>query len=140
MDRQRNRLSKREMHELLAKWQVAWNAHDLRAVIELFDDQVEFEHWTGARVRGRQALLRAWTPWFQNHGGFRFDWQDLFVDEAEQKVLLQWQLEWPSDQAEYEGKRERRCGVDILHFRNGKIVRKDCYAKTCVEIGGDCAS
>lgn len=37
----------------------------------------------------------------------------------------------------YEGIPEERRGVDILHFRNGKIIRKLTYSKTVAEIGKD---
>ena len=86
--------------------------------------------------QGKEALRKAWEPWFQNHGGFRFDEEDTFIDEAEQKVLFQWTLDWPSVEKEYRGKAERRRGVDVMHFRGGKIIRKNTYSKTTLEIEG----
>ncbi len=37
----------------------------------------------------------------------------------------------------YEGKPEKRQGVDVLHFRDGKIVQKLTYAKTMIGIDGE---
>jgi hypothetical protein len=102
--------------------------------MELFDEDILFENWTGAKVRGKKALHQAWKPWFENHRGFRFIGEDIFIDELEQKVLYQWILEWPSSEKGYEGKPERRRGLDVIHFRNGQIARKDTYSKTTVEI------
>ena len=79
---------------------------------------------------------QAWKPWFRNHGGFRFVGEDLFIDEAAQKVLYQWRLEWPSPEKGYEGKPEKRRGLDVIHFHGGKIHRKSTYAKTTLEIDG----
>jgi ketosteroid isomerase-like protein len=129
-------LSAHEIKEALERWNEAWNAHDLEGVLSLFHEEVVFENWTGARVKGREALRNAWREWFSNHGGFRFDFEDLFVDEGQQKALSQWSLEWPSMENGFEGEREVRRGVDIIHFKDGKIIRKLTYCRTTVEIGG----
>jgi len=129
-------LSKEEISKAMIQWELAWNDHDLAGVMELFHEDVFFEHWHGAIVQGKEALHQAWAPWFENHGGFRFTTEDLFVDEAKQKVLYRWQLDWPSSEKGYEGRPERRRGVDVVHFRDGKIIQKLTYSKTTVEIDG----
>ena len=128
--------SRNEIKEALNRWNRAWDQHDLDGVMELFDDLILFENWTGAKVLGKEALHQAWKPWFENHRGFRFIGEDIFIDEVEQKVLYQWVLEWPSSERGFEGKPERRRGLDVIHFRKRLIVRKDTYSKTTVEIEG----
>lgn len=129
-------LSRDEIREALNQWNHAWDKHDLNGVMELFDDEVLFENWTGGKVKGKESLRQAWAPWFENHGGFRFTEEETFIDEAEQKALFRWQLQWPSFEKGYEGRPERRRGVDVLHFRDGKIIQKLTYSKTAVEIDG----
>ncbi len=129
-------LSRNEIKEALTRWNQAWDEHDLDGVMGLFHEDVLFENWTGAKVQGKRALHQAWKPWFKNHRGFRFAGEDLFIDETEQKVLYQWCLDWPCSEKGYEGKSERRRGLDIIHFRDGKIIRKNTYSKTTVEIEG----
>ncbi len=129
-------LSREEIREALNQWNHAWDKHDLNGVMELFDDEVLFENWTGGKVKGKEALHQAWAPWFENHGGFRFTEEETFIDEAEQKALFRWQLQWPSFEKGYKGRPERRRGVDVLHFRDGKIIQKLTYSKTTVEIDG----
>lgn len=129
-------LSRAEIQETLRKWNQAWNAHDLDGVMELFHGDILFDNWTGGRAQGKEALRQAWEPWFKNHGGFRFHEEDTFIDEAEQKVLFQWTLDWPSNEKGYQGKREKRRGVDVMHFKDGKIIRKSTYSKTTLEIEG----
>jgi len=129
-------LSKEELREAMARWGRSWDEHDIGGVMDLFHEEVFFEHWTGMRINGREALREAWTPWFTNHGGFRFTEEDIFIDEEGQKVLYQWQLDWPSNEKGSLGKPERRWGIDVIHFRDGKIIRKLTYIKTLIEIEG----
>lgn len=129
-------LTRAELLEALARWEDAWNAHDLETVMALFADDVVFEHWHGARVVGAAALRDAWAGWFAEHGGFRFETEDMFVDEAAQKALYRWTLDWPSVERGREGERERRRGVDAIAFRDGLIVEKLTYSKTVLELDG----
>jgi len=91
---------------------------------------------TGGKAQGKKAIHQAWEPWFKNHGGFRFTEEDTFIDEGNQKVLFQWTLDWPSGEKGYRGKPERRRGVDVMHFKDGKIIRKYTFSKTTLEIDG----
>ena len=129
-------LSRQSLIQAMEQWNQAWDAHDLEGVMSLFHEDVVFDNWTGGRARGRDALKKAWKPWFENHGGFRFVSEDLFVDETQQKVLYRWTLLWPSFEKGYEGRPESRRGVDVIHFRNGKIIEKLTYCKTRIEIDG----
>jgi len=130
-------LSREAIKKAMMQWEVAWNNHDLNGVMEFFHADIFFEHWHGAKVRGKDALHQAWTPWFTNHNGFQFTTEDLFVDEIEQKVLYRWQLDWPSIEKGYAGKPEQRRGVDVIHFKDGKIIQKLTYSKTTVQINGE---
>jgi hypothetical protein len=127
-------LTKIKMHECMAVWLSAWDAHNLDGVMALLHDDVVFENWTGEIINGKVALRLAWAPWFLRHGNFIFSREDIFVDEQEQKVLFSWKLEWPSLEAAYKGKPEIRRGVDVLHFLEGKIYKKYSYSKTTLHI------
>ena len=129
-------LSREEIKKALAQWNSAWDNHDLDGVMKLFHEEIFFENWTGGRAVGREALRKAWAPWFANHGGFRFCEEDTFIDEKEQKVLYRWELSWPSSEKGYEGKPEKRRGLDVIHFQDGKIIQKLTYVKTTLEIDG----
>ena len=129
-------LTRPEIIDVMTKWEVAWNDHDLNGVMHLFHNDVVFEHWNNACVKGKNALRDAWAPWFAKHGGFWFTTEELIVDEPAQKVLYRWILNWPSLEKGYEGKAEKRSGVDVLHFLGGKIIQKITYSKTGLEIDG----
>lgn len=130
------KLTKQRIKEEMARNGVAWDNRDLEGVLELYHDDVYFENWTGGSAKGKQALREAWTPWFTTGGNFRFNRQDMFIDEEEQKLTVTWDLEWPSPEKGYEGKPEKRRGLDILHFKDGKVIKKLTYSKTTVEIEG----
>jgi len=130
-------LSRKDIKDALKQWNLAWDNHDLEGVMELFHEEVLFENWTGGKARGKEALKKAWEPWFTNHGDFRFTEEETYIDETEQKALYRWLLEWPSFENNYEGKREKRRGVDVLHFKDGKIIKKLTYSKTTIEIDGE---
>lgn len=128
-------LKRTEIEQLLKVWNRAWDEHDLDGVMDLFHEEILFENWTGGSARGKEALRKAWAPWFANHGGFRFTEEDTFIDEPGQKVLYRWTLDWPSAESGYEGRPEKRRGVDVMHFKDGKIIQKLTYSKTTLQIG-----
>jgi ketosteroid isomerase-like protein len=129
-------LSRDQIEKALKQWNLAWDNHDLEGVMALFHEDVIFDNWTGGKVTGKATLRKAWEPWFSNHGNFRFVEEETFIDEKEQKVLYRWLLEWPSFESGSEGKPEKRRGVDVIHFENGKIIKKLTYSKTTIEIDG----
>jgi ketosteroid isomerase-like protein len=131
------KLTRDQIETALRKWNQAWDNHDLEGVMELFHADVQFDNWTGGIARGKAALEKAWAPWFANHGGFRFIEEETFIDEKEQKVLYRWLLEWPSFEKGHAGRPEKRRGVDIIHFQDGKIINKFTYSKTTIEIDGE---
>lgn len=123
-----------KVKEKFIQWMELWNNHNLEGVLEWMDEQIIFEHWTGSVVSGKKLLRKAWTPWFTNHGGFSFTTEDFFFDETEQKLTFLWTLDWPSRQKGFEGLIEKRRGIDVIYFRNEKIIRKISYSKTLVTI------
>ena len=129
-------LKRREIENALRRWNQAWDDHDFEGVMELFHDDILFENWTGGKSQGKAALQQAWASWFAHHGGFRFTEEETFIDVEQQKALYRWQLEWPSTEKGFEGKPEKRRGVDVLHFKDGKIIKKLTYSKTTLEIDG----
>lgn len=128
--------SKPEIEILVKEWLNKWNEHNLEEVMNFIHDDIVFENWTGAKIQGKNLLKKAWTPWFRNHGNFKFTDEDIFFDEKDQKLVLIWKLDWPSQLDHFTGKTEIRRGVDIIYFLEKKIFRKYSYTKTTVEIDG----
>ncbi len=130
-------LEREEIENFWNDWNAAWDNHDFEGVMEFFHDDIFFNNWTGGSAKGKEQLRQAWKNWFLNHGNFKFIQEDVFIDVKAQKLLYQWTLEWPSFEKGHEGKLEKRRGVDVMHFKDGKIVNKLTYSKTTLEIGGE---
>ena len=129
-------LSRRQIQKAFDNWNQAWARYDLDGVMALMHDDVLFDNWTGGKARGKATLRKAWQQWF-DQGGFRFIEQELFIDEEQQKVLFRWDLVWPCTEKGFEGKTERRSGVDVIHLQDGKIIQKLTFSKTTIEIDGE---
>jgi len=115
---------------------LAWNHHDLDGVLSYMSKDVVFEHWNGLVTRGAGALRRLWHPWFQNHGGFRFELTSLAAEKGREAAAFEWTLYWPSREPGYRGLPEIRKGIDVVRFRGGKIVEKRSYVTTRLMIAG----
>lgn len=124
------KLRKTEAFKKFNLWLTAWNIHDLDGVMELMHQDIVFENWDGRIVKGKEMLKKAWMPWFFRHDDFKFIQEDIFFDEQEQKMVFQWWLKWLPAGINSEGQNEIRKGVDILHFKDGKIFRKVTYSIT----------
>ena len=127
-------LKKKEIKDLLEQWNLAWENYDFDKMMAFYHDDIYFENWNGAYIKGIEALRKAWKPWFDNNGNFRFTEEETFIDEDLQKALYRWVLKWPSMESGFKGKPETRRGVDVIHFKDGKIIKKLTYSKTTIEI------
>ena len=114
--------------ETLKAFLAAFNAHDLDAIMEFFDDACELETprgpdpW-GTRYVGKAAVRESLAARFTGipdvHYGDDAHWV------AGDRGVSTWLLTGTSTT----GERIRVHGVDLLQFRSGKIVKKDSYWK-----------
>jgi len=128
------KLSGIEIRNQFNTWLIAWNDHDLNGVMDFMHDDIIFNSWSGAIISGKTALTKSWERWFSDHQNFKFTLEDLIIDENEQKMSFSWELDWPSFEKKYSGKREKRKGVDVLLLKEGKIYKKNSYSKTTLQI------
>ena len=123
-------LTRQEIIVKLDAWLTAWNNHHLGGVMEWLHEDIIFENWDGNTIKGRDLLYKAWKLWFNDDGNFNFVKDEIIVDEPEQKFLFAWTLTWSARESGYEGRREIRKGLDVIHLKNGKILSKLTYTKT----------
>lgn len=114
--------------ETLEGFLKAFNAHDLDAIMEFFAEDCEFdmprgaEPW-GTRYIGKRAVREGLATRFAGIPDVHYGEDAHWV--AGNNGVSTWLLTGTSKA----GAAIRVHGVDLLHFRDGKIVKKDSYWK-----------
>jgi ketosteroid isomerase-like protein len=113
-----------ELERTIERYNEAWNAHDVDAIVELHAPGMVFENHTagerveGSDVRGHIAGI------FENWPGLAFRGRRLYA--ADGLVVS----EWTASATDRDGRRLEWDGVDIFPFRDGLILRKDVYSSS----------
>ncbi len=113
------------LEKLVIDFTEAFNREDIDEVMSYFAEDSIYDEFNGTRNIGTVAIRAAFLPQFQGaFGRMRFHTEDMFLDVAADKALIRWllTLEEPQRQGAWHG-------LDILHFRNGRLVEKHTYAK-----------
>ena len=129
-----NQDSAAELERLIQRYNEAWNAHDLDAIVSMHAPDMTFEnHTAGEAAQGdevRQHIARIFETW----PDIRFETRRLYARDG---VVTQ---EWTATAthrntmrrgdlvAEPTGKSIRWRGVDVIPFENGLVKRKDVYS------------
>jgi ketosteroid isomerase-like protein len=109
------------LERLIERYNEAWNAHDLDAILELHAPGMVFEnHTAGERVAG-DAVGPHIAEIFSNWPDLSFRGRRLYAREG--LVVSEWTASATSD-----GRRLEWDGVDVIPIRDGKILRKDVYS------------
>lgn len=114
-----------ELADLTERFVDAFNNMDIDGVVSFFSDDAVYEDSRGDSHTGPQAIRQAFTPLVGGAmGKIRFDAEDLFMEEDTGKVMASWKLNM-----EVDGKPVVVRGLDCLHFRGDKLVKKLAYMK-----------
>jgi steroid delta-isomerase-like uncharacterized protein len=118
----------------IARYNEAWNAHDLDAIMGMHAPDMVFEnHTAGESAQGEEARAHIGSI-FETWPDIRFETRRLYVREG---VVTQ---EWTASAthvntmrrgdlvAEPTGKRVEWRGVDVIPFEDGLVKRKDVYS------------
>lgn len=123
-----------QLHETIAAYNEAWNAHDTGRIRSLHAPGMVFEnHTAGERAEGEAAIA---------HIAGIFDaWPDLVFETRrlyvrEDLVVQEWTARATHDKplrrgdivAEPTGRRLEWKGMDVIPFEAGKVKRKDVYS------------
>jgi ketosteroid isomerase-like protein len=108
------------------RFNAAFNAHDVEAVMAAMTDDCVFEDTSppdGRRHVGQREVRDAWEAFFAASPHARFDGEDVVV--AGDRCTVQWRYTW----AEADGTTGSLRGVDVLRVRDGKVAEKFAYVK-----------
>jgi len=112
--------------ELIALHDAAWNSQDVRALAELYTEDVVFQNHTGGEepVVGREAVLEHIAGIFARWPDMRFTSRRLYLTP---QVCTS---EWTAQATTGDGRRIEWDGVDVMPLRDGAIARKDVYSSS----------
>ena len=122
------------LQELIDRYNAAWNAHDLDAIIAMHAPDMVFEnHTAGERAVGdsvREHIGRIFETW----PDITFSTRRLYVRDG--LVVQEWTAEATHASemrrgdlvAEPTGKKVSWDGLDVIPFEDGLVKRKDVYS------------
>jgi hypothetical protein len=100
-----------ELERTIARYDAAWNAHDVDAIVALHAPGMVFANHTAGEV------VRNWPD-------LAFRNRRLYAREG---LVVS---EWTATATDGEGRKLEWDGVDIFPFHNGLIARKDVYSSS----------
>jgi ketosteroid isomerase-like protein len=110
------------LEQAIDRYNEAWNAHDLDAILALHAPGMVFEnHTAGERVEG-DAVGPHIAQIFGNWPDLTFRERRLYARDG---LVVS---EWSATATDSEGRRLEWDGVDIFPFEDGLILRKDVYS------------
>jgi steroid delta-isomerase-like uncharacterized protein len=123
-----------DLRETIGRYNDAWNAHDLDAIIAMHAPDMVFEnHTAGERAEGahvREHIGRIFAAW----PDIIFETRRLYV--REDLVVQEWTASATHTEemrrgdliAPPSGKRVQWEGMDVIPFEDGLVKRKDVYS------------
>ena len=108
----------------IERYNEAWNAHDLDAIVALHAPGMVFEnHTAGERVEGDEVRAHI-ARIFENWPDLTFRGRRLYVRDG---IVVS---EWTATATDGQGRRLEWDGVDLFPFEDGLIARKDVYSSS----------
>ena len=113
-----------ELERVIERYNEAWNAQDIDAIVAFHAPGMVFENHTageraeGADVRGHIGAI------FANWPDLRFRGRRLYARDG---LVVS---EWTATATHADGRRLEWDGIDVFPFENGLILRKDVYSSS----------
>ena len=110
--------------DVVARFNEAFNRHDIEAVMGLMTDDVIFENTSGGRFEGQESVRAVLTRAFELMSAGWFDTeQTIALGDA---VVVLWSYAFDVKDPE----RDRIRGADIFRVREGRVAEKRSYVKS----------
>jgi len=122
------------LREAIDRYNAAWNAHDLEAIVAMHAPGMVFENHTAGESAEGEAVGAHIGAIFNGWPDIEFTTRRLYVREG--LVVQEWTASATHTQtmrrgdlvAEPSGKRVEWDGLDVIPFENGLVKRKDVYS------------
>ena len=124
-----------DLEDVIARYNDAWNRHDVDAILALHTEDSTFEnHTSGGKAVGRAEIRKIVEGVFATFPDLHFEGRRLYV--RENLVVHEWTATATHGQPitragktyPATGKRISWTGMDIIPMRDGLVLRKDVYA------------
>lgn len=111
-----------ETLQVVDRFNVAFNRHDVDAVMALMTDDVVFENTSpapdGERFSGQAAVRAFWERFFAGSPQARFDAEEIVA--AGDRCVVRWRYDWEDGHIR---------GIDLFRVHDGKVAEKLSYVK-----------
>ncbi|HEU4971273.1 MAG TPA: nuclear transport factor 2 family protein [Gaiellaceae bacterium] len=113
-----------ELERTIERYNDAWNAQDLQAILAFHAPGMVFEnHTAGDRVEG-DAVGEHIARIFERNPDLRFTGRRLYARDG---LVVS---EWTATATSRSGQRVEWDGIDVFPFEGGLILRKDVYSSS----------
>jgi steroid delta-isomerase-like uncharacterized protein len=124
-----------ELQEFIDRYNEAWNAHDVEAIVDMHTEESVFEnHVTGDVNVGREQIGNAIRGIFSVFPDLSFDArrqyirEDLVVQEWTARGTHEGTMTRAGIQVPPTGRKVKYKGMDVIPIENGLVARKDVYS------------
>ena len=122
------------LREIIDRYNVAWNEHDLEAIMAMHAPDMVFDNHTAGESAEGEAVRAHIASIFETWPDIAFTTRRLYVREG--LVVQEWTAAATHAKtmrrgdlvAEPTGKRVEWDGLDVIPFENGLVKRKDVYS------------
>jgi len=126
--------SPQALEEAIARYNAAWNAHDLDAIMSMHAPGMVFENHTAGEAAQADAVREHIGSIFETWPDIRFEARRTYVRDG--LVVQEWTATAthanPMRRGDLEaaptGNRVEWRGVDVIPFEDGLVKRKDVYS------------
>ncbi len=126
--------SAQALRHAIARYNDAWNAHDLDAIVAMHAPDMVFENHTAGEAAEGAAVREQIAAIFETWPDIRFEGRRTYV--ADGLVVQEWTATATHAStmrrgelvAEPTGRRVEWRGVDVIPFEDGLVKRKDVYS------------
>ena len=116
--------SPEELRSTIERYNEAWNAHDVEAIVALHAPGMVFQNHTAGELVEGEAVRGHIVRIFDNWPDLAFRGRRLYVRDG---LVVN---EWTATATDSAGRRLEWDGVDVFPFENGLVARKDVYSSS----------